>query len=664
MGSFTSVSNLRATVSRRWGHEVYKFYNKSTGFNFLINNAVIQRSFERKRAFKKSNIYFSHFTYSNSGYGRFSYSFFLDLNLEKRDVYKKFPSLIFNPREFKLDNMKHSAGHLGFSLSKNRARFTDRIFRFPRDGFKKKFKKVVWKKIFRLCIFTSFDRWYERNVWIGSGVHIVCRSFLNGFFPSLSDFNKRRIRDFFEFVALSYKNRFKITYRKGKGFGYKYIEYSPRKRGGGKIDKQSSKKVDRKNDLSFNQNRFRPEVVFVRENRYSKFIKGFRNFIANNFPIKKTNNNSTGVKFINRNKNKKSVRKTPYLLINRFGFLFFTKSSYLYKVKFVIAQLARFVVSYYFRRHPVALYRFVKSDIAERIFKIPGFIAFDPIRSWRSFIYKGIRKWAFESVYDSFIRRDLFFFFHKYVFNAQRISDVAGKGEYRIRNLVNFGVFPSPLIANIFRYRLQRRERIQPILKSVMRLVSSRKKILGIVIEQSGRFTKRQRAVHNIHRAGRMAFNSYVVPIDFKRVTAVLKYSMVSVKVWVSSFPLIKSVFIKQFAYNFGYPMSLYPFSNRSAYFYYLRKLDEHFKHYRFMSFVTGPSLKNLGFKRSSFVHRSFKSSGFNFVPSYNYDYVRAYKRFTKAYKYSKYRYVRKIRKVERVARDDYVVVKLICFYC
>jgi hypothetical protein len=201
-------------------------------------------------------------------------------------------------------------------------------------------------------------------------------------------------------------------------------------------------------------------------------------------------------------------------------------------------------------------------------------------------------------------------------------------------NLAGFGTLPSSLISTIFVRRLKRRERVNPILYSLVRLALTRKKIVGLVILRNGRFTKRQRAIHTIHRLGRVPYNSQLMPIDYSFSTAILKYSIVSVKVWVSTAPAFGFYKLESIADSGGliYPSNLVGYFSQK--YWYIWKISNFF---RYLCPV----------KVGAMTSRSHVSAvvrvKFNFRGSWNYRYIRAYRRFTKSFAFTQYNYVRRL---------------------
>jgi hypothetical protein len=302
----------------------------------------------------------------------------------------------------------------------------------------------------------------------------------------------------------------------------------------------------------------------------------------------------------------------------------------------------KFFFSYYFRYYP---YRFAK------IFRTSGFrftknVKMSFIRSgwklrWAYLGRRTISSWLFNQVYSRSVRRKtIFCFTQNFKAVGSRLGVIDHSNSFLV-NLSSFGILPSKLISRMFARRLKRRERVNPVLYSLIRLVLTRKKVIGLVILRNGRFTKRQRAIHAFNRIGRVSYNSHIIPIDYAFSTAILKYSMVAIKVRTSAAPATS--FHRQGSIADGaglvYPSSLVGFLTYK--YWYIWKVVSFFKYLFPVVSIVAVRSRNTVMSRSKFCFRG----------SWNSKYMRAYRRFAKSFVFSKYNYVRRL-----AARRDKLV--------
>jgi len=314
-----------------------------------------------------------------------------------------------------------------------------------------------------------------------------------------------------------------------------------------------------------------------------------------------------------------------------------------------IMDIFSFFFSYYFRVNP---FQFMKMFSKTKEFMLSFWKTLsDDVHyysdlkfRWLSFSYKNICNWLLKEFYTSF-RAPIFEFINK-KFQANRSAKLGvftgnyyGPCKLNFENLSNYNTLPAVLISSIFTKRLQNRERVNPVLYSLMRLVLNKKKVLGLVIYRGGRFTKKQRTLRNTLRFGRVSFNSYVMPIDYGFSTAILKYSIVAVKIWISTPP--PAVFFSrglELSSNLTYPSVLQSF--RIYKYLYFRKI---FKFVEVMDSIQIYNSSNINLISVSSV---FFMPSINFISSWNFKHFRAYRQFSKFYLFSKAKYFSKLQKL------------------
>jgi hypothetical protein len=314
-----------------------------------------------------------------------------------------------------------------------------------------------------------------------------------------------------------------------------------------------------------------------------------------------------------------------------------------------IMDIFSFFSSYYFRVNP---FQFMKMFSKTKEFMLSFWKTLnddahyhsDLKFRWLNFSYKNICNWLLKEFYMSF-RVPIFEFINK-KFQANQsaklgvfTSNYYGPCKLNFENLSNYNALPAVLISSIFTKRLQNRERVNPVLYSLMRLVLNKKKVLGLVIYRGGRFTKKQRTLRSTLRFGRVSFNSYVMPIDYGFSTAILKYSIVAVKIWISTPP--PAVFFSrglELSSNLTYPSVLQSF--RIYKYFYFRKI---FKFVEVMDSIQIYNSSNINLISVSSV---FFMSSINFISSWNFKHFRAYRQFSKFYLFSKAKYFSKLQKL------------------
>lgn len=588
MGSFSSVNNLRASLVTRWRHSVYRF-SADEVFKYWFNERVSMR-FVNFGLSKKLGIYFSHFVFSEAP-AWVQTGFFIDTRLDWR--YKRFPSLMLGvgykkSRQF----VKPISRYLKFVRSSGIrcAPVKQRVLRIY-SNFKFLGSINSIPLVYRYSRFLNprvrgFGQlgsqvWKHANVrclWFRS----LCSEVVVGlryFAIPTKVLNSRRFRSGFHFLKCS------VGISKAR---YKYPRLKP----------------------VLNQSKaffcFYLHLAFLR--RISSW--GWRRLIS----------------WVSKSRVFVAKVSKPFKILPFF-------------VQFRVILLAslRFFFSYYFRYYPMRFLRVLQSGIFRFVkgkshpFPYSGYSP-----KWLRLGRKSVLQWIFCSGYMYFLRFRSFFCLIqnlKIVPYQLRIAHF----DSQLVNLSRFGILPSALISNIFSRRLRRRERVNPVLYSLIRLVLSRKRVLGLVILRSGRFTKRQRAVRTPYRVGRVSYNSYIMPIDYSISTAILKYSIVSIKVWISTAPGVR--FFRYISAGGSYGL-IYPSSLGGGFirgYSYIWRVVNSFRY----SFPI--RLKCVNFRPfcgSFFICRS----EFKFLPSWNFSCIRAYRRFSKSFIFSRYKYSRKAR--------------------
>lgn len=585
MGSFSSVNNFRSSLSRRWGYVDYCFYG---GLSF--EQQVVERLFNRfvpVHLLMKLGIYFSHFLFSVSS-TIFSNSFFFDFGLDYR--YRRFARLFskrkkksryFNLKNKRLDTKKH----VKFRGSKSLNHKNTNGFRVHSPVI-----KFSWKKLDGVLSYAkgssfpwNLDYRYKTTGYLG--FRLFCRSI--------------QFRIFGAGILLGLRFFFQVKKPK---FCFRILSKSVR------VCSVLIKKFPKNRNSLFSDFWLRKSILLRSSGKNM-----FRNFslISVNFT--------------------KCIKVINSFFKFHFGFIQF---------RVAFSFVVKFFLGYYFRYYP---FRFLN------MFRTSGFLLSRSSKSlliylgmrfrWIYFSYKSIFNWLFNLAYSNFFRRNFFFNFRqnfKVISFLFQIVKPGGNSNHNLVNLSKFGTLPSKLISRVFELRLKRRERVNPILYSLIRLLLTRRRIRGFVILQNGRFTKRQRAIHSAYRIGRVSYNSYIMPIDYSISTPILKYSMVAIKIWIATAPAVS--FFNQFGISDGgnwvYPSNLGGFLIKK--YLYVWKIKNFFK-YKY------PIEFDHKFFFPYFRYFKIVCTKFIFTHSWNIHYIRAYRRFCKSFVFSKYNYVRRI---------------------
>jgi hypothetical protein len=500
MGSFSAVTNFRSDLSSRWRHSLYRF--SSVGhFKYLVVEKSVSR-FATRSLVPKLGLYFSHFIFSDnldiSGSG-----FFFDFSVDRR--YRRFSkSIIATPRKKQFFRRAGSA-----------FKFSSKPYSMPVVLKPCRLEKGLLGYVLPKLQFILSSSWQ----------FFVSRKYtLTKLVNSFSRLQFRILR----FGVFS-----------GFRFFLKYNGARDRKLMFASIAVSAPSSVTPNRSI---RNKVHFFSVFCLQRflcvRFSKLkrVNLFARFFRVRWP-----------------------RGTRW----RYLATSYSISDLVTQLRFIFGSCFKFFFSYYFRYYP---YRFLK------IFKLSSFYYIRRSKGslnhlglrlrWLYLGRRSISKWLFDQVYSGFLRKRNFFYFLQ---NYKAINFKFYSINRNMRPLVSlsrFGTLPSGLISQIFAYRLKRRERVNPVLYSMIRLVLARKRVLGLVILRNGRFTKRQRAIHSFYRAGRVSYNSYVMPIDYSISTAILKYSMVAIRIWISAAPAVRFLSHNSIGDSGGaiYPSSLVGF--------------------------------------------------------------------------------------------------------
>ena len=99
-------------------------------------------------------------------------------------------------------------------------------------------------------------------------------------------------------------------------------------------------------------------------------------------------------------------------------------------------------------------------------------------------------------------------------------------------NLLPQRVPSAPLLGNYIIRKLYYKFRLGQILNPVIRGLS-RRSLIGLRINSSGRFTRAQRASHDSLQFGRVPLNNFSLNIDYINRTVPLRYGVCSIKIWM-----------------------------------------------------------------------------------------------------------------------------------
>lgn len=605
MGSFSAVINFRTPLSSRWRYTSYHFFSD----NYSLSNRSrikIGLRFFKSRVFFKLGVYISHFVFSS-----IQYVSFLDIHFDRKFI--KFRKKLARRRileNFIITLPKFSAEANIVTSSKI---WDSKVFYFPFAASVKRARKFMRLRINTSCykIFFSRPGIYPTFIKVLRQKN-NCLSFAHKLF---------RIEDKLGFRLLfmpKKKNQF------SKRSGVRPIIGK-----GKKFNQKITYPSSYQSNTNFS-NFYLTFVIFMNisleawENSVVCSSPSNRKYISSNIENNRVGNNNGGAYISNFTRSEFfSVKDQFYIRLMR-AFSFFS--------------------TYYFRFDPI---RFVKIYKYSSFFNLKNYRKIEASssftyagyrRKWLKFGYKNISKWFLKKYYWS-IRSSAFFCSTRNLqinSYSRRFGKMGNLLEPAFNNLTNFTSISAGLISLVFSKRLRMRERVNPVLYSLMRLVTSRKKVRGLVIARNGRFTKRQRTLRSTLRIGKVPFNSYVMPIDYGFSTAILKYSIVSIKVWISSVPSAR--FFSnglEMSSGFSYPSSLINF--RIFERLYIKKM---FKLVNSMIPVTFISPVIKLFAKYNYFKFSVK-----FTSSWNFGYFRAYRRFSKFYLFSKAKYLARIKK-------------------
>lgn len=574
MGSFAAVNNFRANLGSGWRHTSYKF-TANVDFRYHIVTKMVSRLGKRYTPIRLG-IYLSHSIFSDFQDSQVT-SFFFDSFLDRR--YNRYWQLFSGPRRSRQRKIW------------GRSRFRTKNYEWvaPVSSLLHRSGSTYSEPFQRLC---RSDFCHSRS--LGSFSYFATR--LNG----------ASTLQMFSYIPHFSSRIWMRIFRLGVLFGLRFFFHF-----------SSSRKRVKSNPI------FVPTSLFRLKTHSKLFSVAFwlSKLISKPFRIRRF-----------RSLLSYSLPFTRFGKYAKFGFISLASFD---QLRIMFHSVYKFFFSYYFRYYPYRL---------EKLFRTSGFLFVRKMKAlfacsgWKlRWIYFGKRsfsRWLFNQVYSKFFRKNFFFCLTQ---NTKMINFFFGMGvssQSFLINLSGFGILPSALMSTVFVRRLKRRERVNPILYSLVRLALTRKKIVGLVILRNGRFTKRQRAVHTIHRLGRVSYNSHLMPIDYSFSTAILKYSIVSIKVWVSAAPAFGFYKSESIADNGGliYPSNLVGYFSRK--YWYVWKVSNFF---RYLFPVETETITS----RSS--HSLVFRSKFTFRGSWNYGYMRAYRRFTKSFAFTRYNYVRRL---------------------
>ena len=506
MRSFSAVTNFRSTLNVRWKQFGYSFERRGSLFNWS-NICFANRVTKPSLVLSKVGVYFSHFIFSDSNYISSSL-FFFDLYFDRK--YTRFSNLMGKIFKVKKPNK------LIFNNN-----FVQRpIIRRPKFKY---FLSVPRVKLMNVTfVFSNF------------------KNFSNEIFKykkvTFAQFNFVRFVQFFKilgiFSGFINSSNLKNIENLKRLFSTRIV--------GPVTNIKPRTRIKRISNKRFNKIRFNQLVLnFFFKTSISKFIlirlsrvkwkklawKLSRNIAVSNTKVRRVWNKSFYMKF-----------------------------------KVIFLGSIRFFLAYYFKYNPIRLIPLL--EIYQIFFqgkrKHLAVYAGHKFRYTR-YIKRSVNTWLLKSVYAQFLRNNFFFIFkNRYQIGKSCFGDF----KVNMRSLSGFTVTPAALISKIFTFRLKRRERLNPILYSLVRLVLGKQKILGLTISKAGRFTKKQRTAKSVTRFGRSSFNSFIMPIDYSFSTAILKYSMVSIKIWISFLPPVNFFVHKSIGANSVYPTVFQFFKN------------------------------------------------------------------------------------------------------
>jgi len=103
-------------------------------------------------------------------------------------------------------------------------------------------------------------------------------------------------------------------------------------------------------------------------------------------------------------------------------------------------------------------------------------------------------------------------------------------------NLVLLSVdsISAEMIVSFIRIKFMQRSTFGQIIMLIRTLLLSMKKLEGVRLDFSGRYTRRQRASHRSIRLGRVPFSSLENVIDYAEGSVILKYGKCGFKIWLN----------------------------------------------------------------------------------------------------------------------------------